>query len=95
MIATTGSNKNAQFYAYEGSVPAQLVIDYTPPQPNLTQAHYRWRNDDGPEQSVSVAVDTVQFYPGQQWKQHKFDAERCHRDQPLSFGGDFLRLKCG
>ena len=36
---------------------------------------------------------SVNFYSGQQWKQHKFDAERCHRDQPLSFGGGFLRLK--
>ena len=59
-----------QFHQQGGSIlfgqwypGAQLVIDYTPPQPNLTQAHYRWRNDDGPEQSVSVAVDKYNSTP--------------------------------
>ena len=29
------------------------------PAPNLTQAHYRWRNDNGQEQSSSIAVDAA------------------------------------
>ena len=33
------------------------ILALTPAPPNLTQAHYRWRNDDGSEQSASVAVD--------------------------------------
>ena len=64
MIGNTSStSREAQFYSVYGYPGAQLVIDYTPPQPNLTQAHYRWRNDDGPEQSVSVAVDKYNSTP--------------------------------
>ena len=57
MIGNSNStHKEAQFYSYDGGVAAQLVVDYTPPSPNLNQAHYRWRNDNGLEQGV---YDTI------------------------------------
>ena len=39
------------------------ILALTPAPPNLTQAHYRWRNDDGSEQSASVAVDQSASIP--------------------------------
>ncbi len=65
MIGNTNSTyKEAQFYSVGGGVGAQLVVDYTPPAPNLNQLHYRWRNDDGYEESgpATVAVDAVSTY---------------------------------
>ena len=57
MIGNTSStSREAQFYSVNGYPGAQLVIDYTPPSPNLNQAHYRWRNDNGLEQGV---YDTI------------------------------------
>ncbi|KKT38937.1 MAG: Secreted protein [Candidatus Collierbacteria bacterium GW2011_GWF2_44_15] len=35
----------------------QITVTYTPPQPDLTQIHYRWRNDDNNEASASWRKD--------------------------------------
>ncbi len=39
-----------------GTKPFALTLQ--PPAPALTQAHYRWRNDNGPEQAGTVSLDT-------------------------------------
>ena len=62
--AESDTSKYATFYTYEyssGSAKAYIIIDWSPGQTILNQAHYRWRNDDGVE-TGTVAVGAVSTY---------------------------------
>ena len=73
LLAYTWNNSS---WTSQGTLEAVLLVNDTtrqykpfaltvpPPPANITQAHYRWRNDDGYEEggSATVAVDAVSTY---------------------------------
>ena len=73
LLAYTWNNSS---WTSQGTLEAVLLVNDTtrqykpfaltvpPPPANITQAHYRWRNDDGYEEggSATVAVDAISTY---------------------------------